>query len=80
MGEIPGPANVKAKVIKDITRKKAKRRSFFPVILREDGSVEKLEYHGSAHMLALCRANGIASFDKGQTLIKAGEMIDVRPV
>lgn len=58
-------------------RKKAGRTGFVPVHYRE-GKVEILEYHGSAHIQALSRANGLLEIPAGVNDIKKGEEVSVR--
>ena len=60
----------------DFKRKKSDRRSFVPVRF-ENGKVFPLEFHGSAHINALCFAQGIISFPVGVLEIKKGENVDV---
>lgn len=64
----------------DYSRKRAERLGLFPVILNTNGEVEPLEYHGSAHIFALARANGIASIALGVKEMKKGELVDVRSI
>ena len=63
----------------DHSRKKTSRKSVIPVRI-EKGLVYPLEYHGSAHINAYTRANGMMIMDIGQTEIKKGELADVRPL
>jgi molybdopterin molybdotransferase len=63
----------------DYSRKKTSRKSVIPVRI-EKGLVYPLEYHGSAHINAYTRANGMMIMDIGQTEIKKGELADVRPL
>lgn len=61
-------------------RKRTERLGLFPVIVNAIGEVEPLEFHGSAHIFAFAKANGIASIALGVKEIKKGELIDVRSV
>ncbi|MEE4258384.1 MAG: gephyrin-like molybdotransferase Glp [Bacteroidales bacterium] len=61
-------------------RRKSQRKSFLPVVLREDGKVYPVEYHGSAHIHSYVFANGITSIDIGKETLEKGELVDVRPI
>ena len=60
----------------DFKRKKSDRKFFVPVRI-ENGKVFRLEFHGSAHINALCFAEGIISFPVGVLEIKEGEEVNV---
>ena len=60
------------------SRKKAFRKSFFPVKVDESGKVKALEYHGSAHIFSFSEANAIASIEAGCFEIPEGDYINVR--
>lgn len=58
-------------------RKKAKRTAFIPVSYK-DGLVEPVIYHGSAHLHALTRADGLLEVPAGQNEIAEGSVVHVR--
>jgi molybdopterin molybdotransferase len=60
----------------DFTRKRAERKTFIPVKI-ENGKVFPVEFHGSAHINALCFAEGIISFPLGVLEIKKGQAVEV---
>jgi molybdopterin molybdotransferase len=60
----------------DFKRRKPERKAFIPVKL-ENGQVFPVDFHGSAHINALCFAQGIISFPVGVLEIKKGTLIDV---
>ncbi len=60
----------------DFKRKKPERKAFIPVKI-ENGQVLPVDFHGSAHINALCFAQGIISFPVGVLEIKKGTLIDV---
>ena len=64
----------------EFSRKKAGREYFFPVGISEDSLAIPLEFHGSAHMNALTKADGIASIPIGKTQLEKGELVHVRPL
>lgn len=63
----------------ELKRKKSDRLSWIPVTISE-GRVFSLEYHGSAHILSLVKANGIAAIPINVTELKTGELVDVRQI
>lgn len=60
----------------DFKRKKNDRKFFIPVKIK-NGEVFPVTFHGSAHINALCLAEGIISFPVGVLEIKKGENISV---
>lgn len=60
----------------DFHRKKARRTAFIPCRLARNGSVEKIAYHGTAHLMALSNSDGFCVVPKGITQLAAGESID----
>jgi molybdopterin molybdotransferase len=63
----------------DYQRRRSDRMQWLPVQVR-DGKVYPLEYHGSAHIFSLAKAHAIAAIPLHITELKAGDLIDVRPV
>ncbi|MBW6498739.1 MAG: molybdopterin molybdotransferase MoeA [Bacteroidales bacterium] len=64
----------------DFQRKKSDRLEFLPVTIGESGLVVPVSYHGSAHIHAVCLADGIMSIPKGINDIKKGAPVHVRPI
>ncbi len=62
------------------SRKKADKLTWVPVRFTENGGVNLVEYHGSAHILSLCSANGLITIPIGVTEIKKGDLVDVRQI
>jgi molybdopterin molybdotransferase len=71
------PKVVQLPLAGEIRSKKSDRDSIIPVKLDSD-AVIKLEYHGSADINAIPDADGFIMIRSGTTLLKKGEMIDVR--
>ncbi len=65
---------------RDKQRKRSERLLFFPVRITGDMEAEALEYHGSAHLHAYHRADGLAEFPIGLNELKKGTIVNVRPV
>lgn len=66
------------KIAGGLTRKKAQRKSFYPVILNSDKTVSAIKYHGSAHLNAYIDAFGIIAMDEGVYTINDGDIVNVR--
>lgn len=63
----------------DFKRKKADRLEFIPATISREG-VKPVEYHGSAHIHAICYAHGLISIPPDVFEIKKGEFVDVRQI
>ncbi len=64
----------------EFQRKKSDRLEFLPVTIGENGQVVPVSYHGSAHIHAVCLADGIMSIPQGINEIKKGALVHVRPI
>ncbi len=78
MGHDYKPVNVRMPLEESLISKKAKRQRWLPVAITDKGTVEPVEYHGSAHINSLCRADGLVSMDVGVSKIEKGMSITVR--
>lgn len=68
-------------VLRDkILRKKASRKSFYPVKLNDDNTVSAIAYHGSAHVNSYAEAFGIIAMEQGVMEINAGDQVYVRQI
>ncbi len=79
MGYNNKPLEVKLPMAEDYKRKKADRIAWVPVMLNAQGEVMPTEYHGSAHIHAICESYGMIAIPKGVYEIKGGELVNVRP-
>jgi molybdopterin molybdotransferase len=79
MGCSAPPITYRMKLGEDLFRRRSERKSFMPVMIR-NGEIFPIEYHGSAHINAYSRANGIITMEIGTDLLKKGTFADVRPV
>ena len=61
-----------------IKRKKTKRQRWFPVAITQAGTVKPVEYHGSAHISALCGADGLINIGVGVAEIEKAAIVRVR--
>jgi molybdopterin molybdotransferase len=71
------PARIKAPAARELKRRKTGRRAHIPVKFREDGSVERIEYHGSAHIHAYTGADGFIIVPAGTGTVPEGSMVEV---
>lgn len=78
MGHDWRPLVVRARLSESLTRKKATRQSTLPVRFTDAQTVAPIEYHGSAHIGAMTRADGLVTLPVGCGEVKAGDGIDVR--
>lgn len=61
-------------------RKQADRDAWLPVSVTVEGNVFIRTYHGSAHINALCGAEGLIMIPTGTTIIEKGTLIRVRSI
>jgi len=78
-----GSTLTERRIMKGITgqnfhRKKAQRKSFYPVSVNESGQLVQVEYHGSAHINSLLNAVGVIAMEVGDLEINEGALVDVR--
>ena len=57
-------------------RRKADRMAFIPCRLGRNGSLAKIDYHGTAHLMALSGSDGSFVVPKAITQLSAGESVD----
>ena len=64
----------------DFKRKKSDREECLPVHINEENEIQMVNYHGSAHIHAYHEAFGFITIPAGETEIKKGEIVHVRPL
>jgi len=74
------PVTIPMPLAKKISRRRTERMSWLPVTFTENGTVTPVDYHGSAHINALCGADGLISIPIGVDEIKEGTTINVRQI
>jgi molybdopterin molybdotransferase len=79
MGHAYRPLLLQGELEVELKRKKSEREAWLPVDYGE-GRVRPLPYHGSAHIHALTRANGLIAFPRGVKILPKGSQIVVRPI
>lgn len=80
MGHAYTPLFLKGIMKKDFHRKRADRTFFVPVKYDNEGFIETIEYHGSAHFTALSHANALLPVPMGVNEIQTGSVVYVRQV
>ena len=78
MGGDYQPRRIRARLTQTLTRKNVDRSEFLPVRLTPQGDAALFEYHGSAHIHAYARANGIIRIPEGLARIDAGSEVQVQ--
>ncbi len=80
MGYDYTPLLLKGVMKKDFKRKRSVRTAFVPVRYNNDGFVEPMEYHGSAHLTALPQANALLKVPTGEYELLKGSVVYVRQI
>ena len=80
MGHNFTPLDIKVPLGTSVSRKKAGRPFWIPVVITNEGTARPVEYHGSAHLNALCGADGLLYIPKGTGELKEGTMVSVRHI
>jgi molybdopterin molybdotransferase len=80
LGGAQAPRPVKARLAAAVRRRPSQRQTWLPVRVTAGGEAEVVTYHGSAHIHALCRADGFIMLPAGVSVLEKGALVDVRPV
>jgi molybdopterin molybdotransferase len=80
MGYEYTPLFLKGVMKKEFRRRQAERAFFVPVRCDNEGFVEAVEYHGSAHLAALPQANALLMVPLGVHEIAEGSVVYVRQI
>ena len=80
MGHNFAPGRVQMYLGKTIKRKRIQRESIIPVAFAGNEKVVPIEYHGSAHISSLSRADGLIFIPVGVHEIKEGKTVHVRQI
>ncbi len=78
MGHDYRPPRVRMRLASTMTRKSGARKAWVPVVTTDDGRIQRVDYHGSAHINALCHAEGLVAFPEGTTEMPEDQEVDVR--
>lgn len=74
------PLFLKGVMKKEFRRRRAERAFFVPVRYDNEGFVEPVEYHGSAHLAALPQANALLMVPIGVHEVTEGSVVYVRQI
>lgn len=80
MGHTYKPLEMTLPMKEDFKVKNSHRLSWVPVSITDTNEVLPVSYHGSAHIYALCFAQGIMPVKPGTSLILKGEPVNVRQI
>jgi molybdopterin molybdotransferase len=80
MGQTPRTGILYMPIAEDYNREKDDILAFIPVEITENGNARPLEYHGSAHIQAYTKANGIMEMPIGISEYIKGDIVRVRPI
>jgi len=80
MGRRESPRTIPATLAQAFRRHKADRQCTLPVRLDEAGRVTPVEYHGSAHILAISQADALLTVPAGVSELEEGTVVRVRPL
>ncbi len=78
MGYDYTPDTVKIPLAESFRRKKTKRQTWIPVAITDSGMLKPIDYHGSAHINALCIADGLISIGVDVSEIEKGTVVPIR--
>jgi len=78
MGHDYKPRYVQMCLNETVTRRDSDRQSWIPVRITSEETVQPVQYHGSAHLSALCDADGLVPMEIGVTSIEQGTPVRVR--
>lgn len=72
------PPRIRLPMKRDFSRKNVDRMYWIPVRIDDEGLVDPVEYHGSAHITAYPYADGMVSVPCGVKQLYKGELTEVR--
>jgi molybdopterin molybdotransferase len=78
MGHDFSPVYVQMRLDDVIARKDVDRQGWIPVRITSEETVRPVHYHGSAHLGALCEADGLVCLDIGTAHVAKGAPVCVR--
>ncbi len=80
MGHAFTPPMIEAELGETIRRRKTERQSTIPMRFVDARRVVPVDYHGSAHIHAMCRTDALLTMPVGVAELTAGERVHVRPL
>ena len=74
------PLTLKLPMALSYVRRSADRMALIPVKITGEGTVNPVDYHGSAHITAMNETDGIISMPAGVKIFEKGEIVSVRQI
>jgi molybdopterin molybdotransferase len=65
---------------RSFSRRKGERLEYVPCQVNWEGAIRQIDFHGSAHLLALLQADGFFVVPRGVTEMLAGEKVSFMPI
>jgi len=79
-GSTPGLRDFPVRLAADFKRRKIERLQYVPSRINQAGECEPIDYHGSAHLAAIMRADGFFLVAVGTAELKAGQQVTFIPL
>ncbi|MBW1807229.1 MAG: molybdopterin molybdotransferase MoeA [Deltaproteobacteria bacterium] len=79
-GSTPGLRDFPVRLAADFKRRKIERLQHVPCRINQAGECEPVDYHGSAHLAAIMRADGFFLVAVGTAELKAGQQVTFIPM
>ncbi len=74
------PLRFQLPLASNFNRRKSVRHMFVPARINEENKIEVIQFHGSAHINALCNADCLMEVPLGVNQINEGEFVFIRPL
>lgn len=78
-GKNPEMREISLPLAADFSRRHPDRLEYVPCILTAEGTLRPVDYHGSAHLLALLQSDGFMVIPLGVQRLNAGERVNYMP-
>lgn len=78
MGHADQPVLVEAQTTAQIKRRNTTRAAVIPIKFTTPNTIKQIDYHGSAHINAMCNTDGFVVIPIGEESIEKGSRVDVR--
>ncbi len=78
-GDASEARHIQLPLEEDFTRRRGERAEYVPCRLTEAGALRRVEFHGSAHLMALSGSDGFFVVPQGTSELARGEKVDFLP-
>jgi molybdopterin molybdotransferase len=79
-GARPPVREIRLRLAGDFSRRKTERTQFVPARLTGEGTVAAVEFHGSAHLAAVLKADGLFRVPVGVANLNTGDLVAFSPL